>query len=205
MLCRSSGPKDVVTPFSIVLLSLSMSADAFAASIGRGAATRPNMLGAVRGGLVFGTIEAITPLIGWMLGLATSGFIGAVDHWVAFVLLGAVGGKMLWEAIRRDDFDAAGAGRPGRSMATLVATAIGTSIDAAAVGVSLALVGANIVVIALSIGLATFTMTTIGLMIGRGAGQRLGRVVEALGGAVLIGIGTLILFEHLNLFGGAGV
>jgi putative Mn2+ efflux pump MntP len=197
---RSDGavarPVEIVAmaPLSIVLLSLSMSADAFAASIGRGAATRPSMAGTFKGALVFGTIEAITPLIGWSLGLATSSFIGAVDHWVAFALLAAVGGKMIFEALRSDRTADAGAG--DRGTLTLIATAIGTSLDAAAVGVSLALIGANIVVIALSIGLATFTVTAIGQMIGRAAGARLGRTVEMMGGVVLIGIGTLILLEH---------
>lgn len=185
-----------MSPFSVLLLSLSMSADAFAASIARGCATRPSFAHAIRGGLVFGMVEAITPLIGWTVGLATSSFVGAVDHWIAFVLLAVVGGKMILEAVRRDGSVASPA-PTGRW--TLIVTAVGTSIDAAAVGVSLALVGVNILLIALSIGLATFVMTTIGLTIGRAAGAHLGSTVEVLGGIVLIGIGTMILSEHLGL------
>lgn len=192
-----------MSPLSILFLSLSMSADAFAASIGRGAATRPSLTGAFKGALVFGTVEAITPLIGWALGLATSSFIGAVDHWLAFALLSAVGGKMIWEALRSGDSrqEDQPAGRPNWGKWALLLTAVGTSLDAAAVGVSLALIGADIVTIALSIGLATFTVTAIGLMLGRAAGARLGSRVELLGGMVLIAIGTLILAEHTGAIG----
>jgi putative Mn2+ efflux pump MntP len=193
--------ENLMSPFAIVALSLSMSADAFAASISRGAATKPNLKGALLGALVFGSIETVTPLVGWAIGLAAAGFVGAVDHWIAFTLLGIVGGKMIWEALRREPDEDAPQPAAGRGFMILAVTALGTSIDAAAVGVSLALVGANILVIAFSIGLATFTMTAIGLMIGRAAGHRLGSIVEIVGGAVLIGIGTLILVEHLGIFG----
>ncbi|TGX40046.1 manganese efflux pump [Sphingomonas naasensis] len=189
-----------MSPFGIVALSLSMSADAFAASIARGAATRPNFAGAVKGALVFGVVEAITPLLGFAVGLVTSSFVGAVDHWIAFLLLGVVGGRMIWEALRREEEeDAPGIATIGwRAGLALVATAIGTSIDAAAVGISLALIGENILLIAAAIGFATFVMTTIGLSVGRMAGARLGRAVEIVGGTVLIAIGLVILYEHLT-------
>ena len=185
-----------MSPFTVAILSFSMSADAFAASIARGAATRPDLKAAVRGGAVFGIVEAVTPVIGWALGLAAAGFVGAVDHWIAFILLGAIGGKMIWEGLSLSGEDDAATGSARRGLMTLIATAIATSIDAAAVGVTLALIGENIAVIALCIGLATFTMTTIGLTIGRKAGARLGSVVEVVGGLILIAIGTIILLEH---------
>jgi len=191
-----------MSPFGIAALSLSMSADAFAASIARGASTRPNLAGAIRGGLVFGVIEAITPLLGWALGLATASFVGAVDHWIAFTLLAVVGARMIREALTREDGgEEAPAASGWRGGVVLIATAIGTSVDAAAVGISLALVGESILVIALAIGVATCMMTTIGLGIGRIAGARLGRIVEIVGGCVLITIGTVILFEHLGVLG----
>jgi putative Mn2+ efflux pump MntP len=188
-----------MTPISIAVLSLSMSADAFAASVGRGAVHRPPFATAVRNGLVFGIIEAITPLIGWSLGLVAAGFVEQVDHWIAFGLLGAVGLKMLWES-----FQPAGAGDGARAarlgVMALVATAIGTSIDAAAVGVGLAFIGANIWIIALSIGCTTFVATTIGMLIGKAVGVRFGKVAEFLGGVALILIGLGILAEHLGWF-----
>ncbi|RZJ37532.1 MAG: manganese efflux pump [Brevundimonas sp.] len=186
-----------MTPLSIAVLSLSMSTDAFAAAVGRGAAHRPPFATAVRNGLVFGVIEAITPLIGWGLGLIAAGFVEQVDHWIAFGLLGAVGAKMLWEAFQPvEDDDGARLARNG--VLALIATAVGTSIDAAAVGVGLAFIGANIWIIAASIGFTTFVATTIGMLIGKAVGRRFGKVAEFLGGVALILIGLGILAEHMG-------
>lgn len=187
-----------MTPLSIAVLSLSMSTDAFAAAVGRGAVHRPPFATAVRNGLVFGVIEAITPLIGWSLGLLAAGFVEQVDHWIAFGLLGAVGGKMLWEAFQPIDADDGGARAARNGVLALVATAVGTSIDAAAVGVGLAFIGANIWIIALSIGCTTFVATTIGMLIGKAVGARLGKLAEFLGGIALILIGLGILAEHMG-------
>jgi putative Mn2+ efflux pump MntP len=190
-----------MTFLGTIVLAFSMSADAFAAAIGRGASERPSYSGAVRAGLVFGLIEAITPIIGWSLGLAAASFITAVDHWIAFGLITGVGGRMIFEASvpNVEDQGVESAGRAGAL--ALVATAFGTSIDAAAVGVSLAFLDANILVIALAIGLATFAMATLGMIIGRSAGRRLGVRVEFAAGLLLIGLGTTILLEHTRWIG----
>ncbi len=186
-----------MTPGAIAVLSLSMSTDAFAAAVGRGASHRPNLGAALRAGAVFGIIEAITPLIGWGLGLLAAGLVEQIDHWIAFVLLAAVGGKMIWEACKPLDPDLETT--PVRSGPwALIATAIGTSIDAAAVGVGLAFLGANIWIIALSIGLTTFVLTTAGMLIGRAVGARFGKRAELIGGLALIALGTTILLEHLG-------
>lgn len=186
-----------MTPGAIAILSLSMSTDAFAAAVGRGASHRPAVGNAVKAGLVFGVIEAITPLIGWSLGLVAAGLVEQVDHWIAFGLLAVVGGKMIWESFQAPDADDT---TPRRSGAwALIATAIGTSIDAAAVGVGLAFIGVNIWIIALSIGFTTFVLTTIGMLIGRAVGVKFGKRAELLGGLALIGIGATILMEHLGL------
>jgi putative Mn2+ efflux pump MntP len=178
----------------IVFLAFSMSADAFAAACAKGAGLeRPHWGEALRTGLIFGGIEAITPVVGWAAGRVVGGLITAFDHWVAFVILLGIGGKMIWDAARRHDE----AEKPqSHSFLVLALTALGTSIDALAVGVTLALVGANILVNALAIGAATFTMTTIGVMSGRFLGDRFGRYAEAAGGLVLIAIGTKILLDH---------
>lgn len=189
-----------MSPIAILILSLSMSADAFAAAIGRGAQQRPDFAQAVRSGLVFGIIEALTPLIGFGLGIIAAGLVEAIDHWIAFGLLGAVGAKMIWEALKRDEDEevstAKTAGKAG--MVALVATAVGTSIDAGAIGVSLALLGENIWIIAAAIGATTFVLATLGLLIGKVAGTRLGRIVELVGGVALIVLGSKILMEHLG-------
>jgi len=190
-----------MSPFSIAILSLSMSADAFAASIGRGASQRPSWSSAIKGGAVFGIIEAITPIIGWSLGLVAASVVERVDHWIAFVLLAGVGGRMIWEAWKRDADVVAEPTEITRKagIIALIATAIGTSIDAAAVGVGLAFIGVDIWLIALAIGFTTFVMTTIGLGIGRYVGVRFGSAVEIIGGVLLIGIGTAILADHTGL------
>ncbi len=185
-----------MTPGAVALLSMSMSTDAFAAAVGRGASNRMSFFKAVRAGAVFGIIEALTPIIGWALGIVAASFVQQVDHWIAFSLLGVVGGKMIFDATRRGDDDDA---PPASGALALVATAIGTSLDAAAIGVGLAFIGANIWVIAASIGLTTFVFTTIGMLIGGVVGVRFGKAAEIVGGILLIGIGTAILIEHLGL------
>ncbi|WP_292056702.1 MULTISPECIES: manganese efflux pump MntP family protein [unclassified Brevundimonas] len=196
----------MMSPVAIAVLSVSMSADAFAAAIGRGAQHRPTVSQALRSGLVFGVIEAITPLIGFALGVAAAGFVAAIDHWIAFGLLGAVGAKMIWEALKREEeaveAENASGKAASRGLLALVATAVGTSIDAGAVGVGLALLDANIWLIAACIGFTTFALATLGLLVGKAAGTRLGKIVELVGGVALIALGLKILLEHLGVLAG---
>ena len=183
---------------STALLALAMSTDAFAAAVGKGAVlARPRWREALRTGLIFGSIEAITPLIGWALGLAAARHVAAWDHWIAFAVLGGLGLRMVWVGARRavEPVDE----RPQRhSFRLLALTGLGTSIDAMAVGASLALLDVNIVATAAAIGLATLLMVTAGVMLGRALGAIAGRRAELLGGLLLIGIGSMILFEHLS-------
>lgn len=183
------------------LLSLSMSADAFAVSLGRGSCyAKPRLRDALRTGAVFGATEACAPVLGWLLGSLAAGFIQSVDHWLAFGILGLVGGKMIFESLRGGGEGAASCEGAGEqpSPLLLVVTAIGTSIDSMAVGVSLAFVDANIILSALCIGLATFIVSTTGIMLGHLIGTKLGRWAEALGGVTLIAIGAKILHQHLS-------
>lgn len=182
------------------ILAFSMSADAFAASLGKGAALkRTHVLYALRVGLLFGVIEMLTPLIGWALGTIASRYIEAVDHWVAFTILGAIGAKMVYEGLSQGE-DACEA-RESHKLHVLILTAIGTSIDSMAVGVTLALVQVNIWLMALAIGAATFLMTTIGIMAGHYIGTRAGRWAELVGGICLITIGSHILLQHMGVLG----
>jgi manganese efflux pump family protein len=186
-----SGGRPAVSLLAVIVLAFSMSADAFAAALGKGSALdRPPLGEALRCGLIFGFVEAITPVIGWTAGVAASAYIAAIDHWVAFAVLALIGGKMIWDALGRS----AEGERPKRhSTRVMVVTAIGTSIDALAVGVGLALFGIGIAAPAIAIGLATFTMTTLGILLGRILGERFGRVAEILGGTALVVIGAKIL------------
>jgi manganese efflux pump family protein len=181
-----------------VMLALAMSSDAFAAAIGKGTALhRPRWSEALRTGLIFGVIEALTPLVGWAIGRAAVDYVRAWDHWIAFVVLAGLGMHMIVAARRSHDDEPVD--RPERhGFWILAATGLATSIDALAVGVGLAFVDVGIVPVAAAIGCATFVMVTVGVMVGRLLGNLAGRWAEALGGVVLIGIGAGILYQHLS-------
>ncbi|WP_110597654.1 manganese efflux pump MntP [Salinicola lusitanus] len=188
-----------MNPASLFILAFAMSTDAFAASVGKGAALRRTRFPeALRIGAIFGTVEAITPVIGWAIGLAATRFVSEWDHWIAFVLLGALGAHMIWEGFKPVPVEADDGSAPERKSGWLLAlTALATSIDAMAVGVTLAFTDVNIVVAAAAIGLATMLMVTVGIMLGRAIGSLIGKRAEIVGGLVLIGIGCTVLYEHL--------
>jgi len=178
-----------------LLLAFGMSMDAFAASMGKGATLhKPKFSEALRTGLIFGAIETLTPLIGWGLGMLASQFVLEWNHWIAFILLTFLGGRMVIEGIRNDVGDDEPVQRHGFWL--LVTTAIATSLDAMAVGVGLAFLQVNIIATALAIGCATLIMSTLGMMVGRFIGPLLGKRAEILGGIVLIGIGVQIMWSH---------
>jgi len=183
---------------STLLLALAMSTDAFAAAIGKGASLhRPKFSEALRTGVIFGVIEAITPVIGWAFGLAAAQYVSRFDHWIAFVLLTALGLRMIYAGVATPKVDAHE--KPQRhSFWLLAVTAFATSIDAMAVGVGLAFIDVDIIPTAAAIGIATMLMVTVGVMLGRVLGNIVGRRAEILGGIVLIAIGGIILYEHLT-------
>lgn len=189
---------------SIILIGFAMSTDAFAAAIAKGAAMqRPRFRHALRAGLIFGVIEALTPVVGWALGLAAAPYVSAWDHWIAFVLLGALGARMVWAGLRQQTSDADSDRDRPHGFWSLAATGFATSIDAMAVGVGLAFLDVNILLVAGVIGTCTLVMVTAGIMLGRALGAIVGRRAEIVGGLILIVIGSLILYEHLSGRGGA--
>lgn len=184
-----------------ILLALGMSVDAFAAALARGAGSlHYTWRQTVKTALIFGIVETITPLIGWLVGSMTQKFIAEYDHWLAFGLLLALGLKMIWGALHDDDDEAAAAdkNRTDTTLTLTIITAIATSIDSMVVGVGLAFLDANIWLTALAIGTSTTIMAAVGLRLGRLLGQKIGSRAEMAGGVVLIGIGTFILLEHLG-------
>lgn len=184
-----------MTFVTALILAFSLSMDSFAAALGTGACLRrPGVWEAVRVGVCFGGVQLAMPLLGFALGLTFATYIQEVDHWVAFLLLLGVGGKMVWESLFGEDEEDEGAGRT--SLGALLVTAVATSIDAAAVGVSLAVVDVDIVGVCLLIGLVTFGMSSGGVLMGRAAGPLLGQRAELIGGLGLIAIGVKILVEH---------
>jgi putative Mn2+ efflux pump MntP len=179
---------------SLLLLAFALAMDAFAVSLCQGAATRPTLPRALVLALAFGVAQAVMPLAGWALGVAFSDWIAAIDHWVAFVLLAAIGGKMAHEGLT---------GAPETGAAPLVglpllAAAVATSIDAAAAGITLPTLGVNIGLACLTIGVVTFALCVVGALGGARLGTRLGKRAEVLGGIVLIAIGTRILADHMG-------
>lgn len=186
-----------MNPISLVLLALAMSTDAFAAAIGKGSSLhKPRFSEALRTGLIFGVIEAITPMIGWAIGHAATRWVESWDHWIAFTLLVVLGLHMIYNGVKEDDEEEE---KPNQhSFMILAVTAFATSIDALAVGVGLAFVDVNIFVAAGAIGLATMTMVTIGVMLGRVLGNVVGKRAEIVGGVVLMLVGATILYEHLS-------
>ena len=184
--------------YATLILAFGMSMDAFAAAIGKGASLqRPGLKEALRTGLIFGVIEALTPLIGWAVGIAASRYVMAWDHWVAFTLLFVLGTRMIVEGFRKKDEVCEAPERHGFWL--LAMTAVATSLDAMAVGVGLAFLQVNIVTTALAIGASTMVMASAGILLGRFLGPVMGKWAEVFGGVVLIGIGTSILVEHLGL------
>jgi len=188
-----------MNPISLVLLGFAMSTDAFAAAIGKGAAMiRPRFGQALRAGLIFGVIEAITPVLGWLLGRSASRYIEAWDHWIAFGLLLLLGLHMVWNGLQPGSDEPLDEARK-HGIATLAITGLSTSIDALAVGVGLAFVDTPIAVVAVVIGLCTFVMVTLGIMLGHVLGGMVGKRAEVIGGIILIGVGAAILYQHIRV------
>jgi putative Mn2+ efflux pump MntP len=135
------------------------------------------------------------PVAGWLLGSAFAEFIGGIDHWIAFLFLAGIGGRMIYEATAgHEDAD-----RPALSLRVLLLLAVATSIDALAVGIGLRLADPATPILAtgLLIGVVTFGLSLAGGLLGSRLGERFGRAMEAVGGVVLIGIGLRILVTHL--------
>ncbi|MCF7500166.1 manganese efflux pump MntP family protein [Pseudoalteromonas sp. L1] len=183
---------------TLSVLSLAMSTDAFAASITKGSTLKnPRILSAIKLGLLFGCIEAIAPIVGWLIGSAGAHYVEAFDHWIAFVLLVGLGVHMLLESRKEDgDDEEEFAPNTKRSFIATLLTAVGTSIDAMTVGISLAFMKVNIYLAAAMIGLATTIMVTIGALLGNVMSGWVGKKAEAIGGIALILIGCGILYSH---------
>ena len=143
----------------------------------------------------FGLFQAMMPVLGWLAGRQVAQYAAAYDHWVAFGLLAAIGGKMLWEA-RSDDYFTSGTD-PSRGL-MLVSLSVATSIDALAVGLSIAMLNESIWTAAVVIGLVAAALSTVGVLFGNRLGTRCGRWAAAVGGCVLVGIGVRILVSHLS-------
>ena len=184
----------------LLLLAVGVSMDAFAVSICKGLAMKKATLKAsMTCGLWFGGFQALMPTVGFFLGTLFAAAIEAVDHWVAFILLALIGVNMLKEAFSKE-CDCCENHDADLSAKTMFVMAVATSVDALAVGISLAMAGdVNIWLAALFIGLCTCGFSALGVKIGNVFGSRFEKKAQIAGGAILILLGTKILLEHLHI------
>ena len=183
-------------PFiTIIVIAVGLAMDALAVSIVSGATFRElKIRHALRIALFFGGFQALMPLAGSLAGLTLKRHMASYDHWVAFVLLGAVGAKMIYESFKIEPADRV---RDPSNLLTLLVLSVATSIDALAIGVTLSLITSSIVAAAAIIGLVTFVLSYMGVVIGKRFGHFFENKIEIAGGLVLIAIGVKILAEHV--------
>lgn len=179
----------------LFILAIGLSMDAFAVSVCKGLSLRKiNLKHMCIAGAWFGGFQALMPLIGYFLGNVFAHTITKYDHWIAFVLLLIIGGKMLQEAFSdEEDLDSS------MSIKTMFFLAVATSIDALAVGISMAFLRVNILSAVSTIGVTTFILASIGVLIGNKFGVKYKDKATIAGGVILILIGAKILLEHLGI------
>lgn len=191
---------------NIILIGIGLAMDAFAVTVAKSLSLKDIKLKetlAMAG--LFGIFQAGMPLLGWLAGIKFEAYITAVDHWIAFILLGIIGGKMLYEAFGDDDdkdeakneaaVTATNKNRIG--IKTLLFLAVATSIDALAVGVSFAFLNVSIIPAIIIIGITTFILCIAAVYIGKLFGSMIQKKAEIFGGIILILIGLKILLEHI--------
>ncbi len=181
--------------FIVIVVAVSLAIDAFVVSIISGGAYKQlHVKHVVRMAVFFGGFQAVMPLIGFMAGLSVKGYIECCDHWIAFGLLSAVGGKMIYESFKiksiEEKFDPS-------NIFVLLVLSVATSIDALAIGITLSLITNSIIAAVMIIGLVTFVLSYVGVYIGKRFGHFFENEIEAVGGIILICLGVKILFEHL--------
>ena len=180
----------------LFLIGVGLSMDAFAVSVCKGLTMpKTRWKQAAVTALFFGGFQALMPLAGWLLGKQFEQYIVSVDHWIAFLLLGWIGGKMIWDALHGGE-DAC---KAGFDLKELFVLAVATSIDALAVGVTFAFLQVSILPAAALIGCTTFMISLVGVWTGRRFGGKLKDKAALAGGVILCLIGLKILLEHLGM------
>lgn len=185
----------------LFLLGIGLAMDAFAVSVCKGLGMRKlNKKQTLIIGLYFGGFQALMPLVGWLLGSQFQKYITRIDHWIAFILLGFIGGKMMIEAIREwneeETVDVIDAPLDHKNMLVL---SVATSIDALAVGITFAFLDTPIIEAITIIGITTMVISIIGVVIGNFFGSKYKSKAEFIGGLILVLLGLKILLEHLGI------
>lgn len=182
-----------MTFVELIIIAIGVSMDAFAVSISKGLSTpKLNAINAATAGLWFGGFQALMPVIGYYLGVSFADLVSSVDHWIAFVVLGIIGGNMIKESFDKDTCNI----EADFSVKSMFPLAIATSIDALAIGVSMAFLGVNIWFAVLLIGITTGLFSFVGVYIGKFFGCRYKSKAEFTGGFILLAMGLKILLEH---------
>ena len=180
----------------LIVLSIGLAMDAFAVAVCKGLSmSKMNWKKACIVGAYFGIFQAAMPLIGYLLGISFQDKIASIDHWIAFVLLGAIGINMIKEAISKDKESS----NDSVKFKDMLILAIATSIDALAVGITFAFLKVNILLAISLIGIITFVLSIIGVKIGNIFGDKYEKKAEFAGGTILILLGIKILLEHLGI------
>ena len=180
----------------LIILSVGLAMDAFAVAICKGLSmAKMSWKKACIVGAYFGIFQAGMPLIGYLLGINFQDKITNIDHWIAFILLGAIGINMIKEAIAKDNEKQ----NDSIKFKDMLILAVATSIDALAVGITFAFLKVNMVLATLMIGIVTFAICVIGVKIGNKFGDKYERKAETVGGLILILMGIKILLEHLGI------
>lgn len=183
----------------LALIAVGLSMDAFAVAVCKGLGMRQlNIRQAFLIALFFGGFQALMPVAGWALGSQFEQLIVPVDHWIAFVLLAIIGGKMLWDSFHEEEGEESVSDAPLK-LGELTMLAVATSIDALAVGITFAFLRVDIVSAAGLVGITTFVLAFAGVVVGHRFGARYEKAATIVGGIVLILIGCKILLEHLGL------
>ena len=187
--------------FEIFMIGVGLSMDAFAVSICKGLNMRKlDKVQTLVIAFFFGGFQALMPFVGWLLGKQFEAYITSFDHWIAFVLLAFIGGKMIWDVFKGDDKDESCCEEGAKlDVKELFMLAIATSIDALAVGISFAFLQVNIVSAITLIGCTTFVISAAGVFIGHKFGSKYEDKASLAGGIILILIGLKILLEHLGI------
>lgn len=185
--------------FELFLIGIGLSMDAFAVAVCKGLCmVRVNKKQAVIIALFFGGFQFLMPVLGWLLGTQFESYIVSFDHWIAFVLLSFIGGKMIYEAVSEEESEVCEVDKR-LDLKELFLLAIATSIDALAVGITFAFLRVSILPAAGLIGVTTFALSILGVVIGNRFGSRYKKKAEICGGVILILIGVKILLEHLGI------
>jgi putative Mn2+ efflux pump MntP len=180
---------------SVLLIALALSADCFAVALSGSIHIKTFSLAPImRTAATFGAFQAIMPALGWLAGRTVVNFISGYDHWVAFILLALVGGRMIWESFHHVDIKKQVDISKGVLLVTL---AVATSIDALAVGLTFVFLKVNIAIACSIIGIVAFGVTIAGFTLGRKVRTWLGKYAEAIGGVILIAIGLRVLLTHI--------